>query len=269
MKKSKKLLAFVFFVFLYSSAFSQLVNIEKERKSYKEGFQGFVSFSFDVTQSTSKIIQGSNVANFQYVKKKHTFLILNDYTIMKVQKDQNDIDLKNKNFQHFRYNFSIVDTNKISFETFVQRQQNKIKFLKLRALAGAGFRFNVINTKNFVFNFAMLSMYENEILSDSVNTNTKMLKGDIYISFSLKLKDYLFFSNVTYFQPALVDFNNYSNFERYKDFRIFSDFSFSFVILKNLEFSVGFESSYDSRPPLELVNNKLFYDISNKLTYKF
>ncbi|MBN2662819.1 MAG: DUF481 domain-containing protein [Bacteroidales bacterium] len=269
MKISKKLIVFVFFVFLSSSVFSQLVNIEKERKSYKEGFQGFVTFSFDVAQSTSKIIQVSNLANFQFVKKKHTFLILNDYTIMQVQKDQDNIDLINKNFQHFRYNFSIVDTNKVSFETFVQRQQNKIKFLKLRALAGAGFRFNIINNKNFVLNFAILSMYENEILSDSINTNTKMLKGDMYLSFSLKIIDHLYFSNVTYYQPALADFNNFASFEQFNDFRIFSDFSFSFVIFKNLEFSLAFESAYDSRPPLELVNNKLFYDISNKLTYKF
>jgi len=269
MKIDKKLLVIVLFVFIYSSAFSQLVNIEKERKSYKEGFQGFISFSFKITQNTSKIIQGSTVANFQYVKKKHTFLVLNDYTVMQVQKDQDNIDLKNKNFQHFRYNYSIVDTNKISFEAFVQRQQNKIKFLKLRALGGAGFRFKLIDNKNFTYNIALLSMYENEILLDSVNTNTIMLKGDFYMSFIVKINDYLFFSNVTYYQPALADFNNYSNFERFTDFRLFSDFSFSFVIFKNLRYSLGFQSAYDSRPPLELVNHKLFYDVSNKLTYKF
>ena len=55
-----------------------------------------------MTQNTSKIIQGSNSANLQYTKGKHTFLLLNDYTLMKVQKDQNNFDLKDQNFQHFR-----------------------------------------------------------------------------------------------------------------------------------------------------------------------
>lgn len=269
MKYQKIVLVLFFVTFISLSAYSQLVNIEKERKTYKEGFQGFISLSFDVTQNTKKIIQGSNAINLQYVKKKHTFLVLNDYTIMKVQYDLDNIDLKNKNFQHFRYNFSIIDTNKLSFETFVQRQQNKIKFLQLRALAGAGFRFNIINTPKLSLNFAVLSMYENEILTDSIQTNTKMLKGDVYMSISFQLNDNLYFSNVTYYQPAIADFNQYSDFERFSDFRIFSDFSFSFVIFKNLEYSIGLETAFDSRPPLELVNNKLFYDISNKLTYKF
>ncbi len=265
----KKISILAIFVILSLPVFSQLVNIEKERKVYKEGFQGFISASFSVTQNTSKIIQGSTTANFQYVKKKHTFLILNDYTLMKVQKDLDNFDLKNKNFQHIRYNYSIIDTNKLCFEMFFQRQQNKIKYLKFRGLAGAGLRINLLNTKALSLNFATLAMYENEILLDSLNTETKMLKGDIYMSFSIKIKDFAYFSNVTYYQPALVDFNNYTNFERFNDYRISSDFSLSFKILKNLEFSVNFKSAYDSRPPEELVNNKFFYDFSNKIIYKF
>ncbi len=264
-----KLFLLVVFVLISINAFPQLVNIEKERKTYKEGFQGFITFSFDMTQTTSKIIQGSNSANLQYTKGKHTFLLLNDYTLMKVQKDQNNFDLKDQNFQHFRYNLSLVDTNKICMEMFVQRQQNKIKYLKLRALGGAGFRFNLINSDKVMLNFASLMMYENEQLSDSLETNTIMLKGDLYMSFSIKINDFMYFSNVTYYQPALFDLNTYSQFERYNDFRVFSDFSLSVKIVKNLEFAVAFESAYDSRPPAELLNNKLFYDLSNKLTYKF
>ncbi len=265
----RKILFLVLYIFLSASLHSQLVNIEKERKSHKQGFQGFISFSFDITQNTSKIIQGSNTANFQFIKNKHTFLVLNDYSIMKVIKNQDNFDLKNKNFQHFRYNYSIVDTNKISIEYFVQRQQNKLKFLELRFITGTGPRFKIINSPKFNFFIAPLFMYEYEVLTDSLNTNTKMLKGDFYISCTIKLSDSLYFSNVTYYQPAFANFNNYSDFERFYDFRLFSDFSFSFEIFKNLEYSLSFESSYDSRPPSELIDKPFFYDLSNRLTYKF
>ncbi len=265
----RKIIFFSIFIFSFNISFSQLVNIEKERKQYKQGFQGSISFSFSIIQNTSQIIQGANTAHLQYTKRKSTFLILNDYSIMKVQKGENKFDLINQNFQHFRYNYSIVDTNKIDYEFFVQKQQNKIKYLQFRFLTGTGLRFRIIRNKNIVFYLAPLVMYENEILSDSAKTTTKMLKGDIYSSLNLKLTDKLSFSNVTYYQPALANLNNYSEFERFKDFRIFSETSFSIKIFKKLQYSLVFELSYDSRPPEELLTKPLFYNLTNQLTYNF
>jgi Protein of unknown function, DUF481 len=258
------------FLFLISfSVSAQVVNIEKQRKEYKRGFQGKVAFSFNIIQNTSKIIQGSNAVHLQYIKNKHTFLLLNDYTLMKVQKDSDDIDLVNKNFQHFRYGFSIVDTNAINFELFVQRQQNKIKYLDFRFLTGAGLRFRIIENDFMTLYFAPLAMYEHEILSDSAATTTKMIKGDFYISLRMNLTKNVYFSNVTYYQPALFDVGAMSNFEPFSDFRLSSESSFSFVVFKNIEYSTVFELAYDSRPPEELINQPLFYNLKNKLVFKF
>ncbi len=265
----KKIILVTFLVSSYLLVNAQLVNIEKERKEYKEGFQGSLSFALTLSQNTSQFIKGTNNAHLQFTVKRHTFLILNDYSLMKVKNDENDFDIINKNFQHFRYNFSIIDTNKLNLETFVQRQQNKIKFLKFRFLVGTGFRYRLINTPKISFYFATLAMYENEILSDSLQTTTKMLRGDIYSSLVVKFTDKVYFSNVTYYQPALADLGNYSDFEFLLDYRIFSETSFTFTILKKINYGIKFQLSYDSRPPLELIDNPLFYNLSNELIIKF
>jgi hypothetical protein len=187
---------------------------------------------------------------------------------MKVKNNNNKFDLVNQNFQHLRYNYSIIDTNIVDLELFIQRQQNKIKYLKLRFLTGAGLRYRIIKTKNINFYFATLMMYENEILSDSAKTNTKMLKADLYSSISIKISTFKL-TNVTYYQPALFDLNKYKDFERFKDFRIYSETSLSFKIFKNIEYSFVYQLSYDSRPPIELVSTPLFYNFTNELTYNF
>lgn len=265
----RKILFFSIFISFYSLSFSQLVNIEKERKQYKQGFQGSISFQLSIIQNANQIIQGANTAHLQFTKGKSTFLILNDYSIMKVQKNQNNFDLINQNFQHIRYNYSIIDTNKINLEFFLQRQQNKIKYLQFRFLTGTGLRFRIIHSPSIVFYIAPLLMYENEILTDSLKTTTKMIKGDFYSSLNIKLTENLFFTNVTYYQPAFSNLNNFANFERFKDYRIFSESSLSMKIFKKLEFNIIFELAYDSRPPLELVSRPLFYNLTNQLTYKF
>ncbi|MEA3451665.1 MAG: DUF481 domain-containing protein [Bacteroidota bacterium] len=265
----QKLIFFSLFIFLFSNSYSQVVNIEKKRKEYKQGFQGSISLQFGIIQNTSQILQGSNTAHLQYTKGKSTLLILNDYSLMKVQKGEDDFDLINKNFQHLRFNYSIIDTNAINFEFLIQRQQNKIKFLQFRFLAGTGFRFRLINNDFIQFYIAPLIMYENEILSDSAQTTTKMLKGNLYSSLYINLTEDISFSNVIYYQPAISNLNNYADFERFIDYRISSESSFSIKILKNLKFSVVFKLAYDSKPPIELISNPLFYDLTNVLTYKF
>ncbi len=252
-----------------SLLYSQLVNIERQRKQIKEGWQGSADFAFAINQNTSSIYQFSNTINTQYTKNRHLILLLNDITILRVKKDADNYDLINKNFQHLRYNYLIGDTS-VVFEAFTQRQQNKIRYIKERFLVGGGFRFRLVNSKSLVFYVAPLAMYEYELLDDSVNSFSRMLKGDLYFSGTLKLDDVLTVSHVTYYQPALFDLGSNIVFEPVKDFRLSSETSFSFTVIDDfMEFSVNVKISYDSRPPAELRDYPLFYSVENKLTFKF
>lgn len=250
---------------------AQVVNIEKKRKDKKEGIQGKIELSLNITENTKKIIEGNNVINLQYSKKSHTFLLLNDYTLMKVKTSGiDDEDLINKNFQHVRYNYTLKDSSFATFELFAQRQQNKLKYLNFRGLAGVGFRFRIIENDILSIHFAPIIMYEQEILSDSLLTKTKNIKGDLYASVNLKLADNIHFSHVTYYQPALYNLGEFSNFERFSDFRLSSETEISFSIIKNkLEFNMKYQMSYDSRPPIELIDKPLFYTFKNQIVFMF
>ncbi len=273
MKTNKTRIRLLFLVFLlftgyYSSG--QLVNIEKQRKDIKPGWQGTVNFGFSIDQNTKSIFQFSNTVNLQYTHKQNTFLILNDITLLRVKSQGDNYDLINKNFQHIRYNYHFKNKQYIVYELFTQRQQNKIRYIKDRFLLGSGLRFRCVSNENLHFYLAPLVMYEYESLDDSLNSFSRMLKGDLYFSVVLRLNEILSLSHVTYYQPALVDLGSNIPFEPFKDFRLSSETDLTFTIIKNfLEFSVNFQLSYDSRPPTELRDYPLFYSLKNKLTFKF
>ncbi len=259
----------IFLLTLYQSH-AQLVNIEEQRRNIKPGLQGLIDFSFSINQNTRYLVQFSNSTALQYTYHQHTLLILNDISILKLKDDQQNIDIINKNFQHIRYNYNFKKTQWLTYELFTQRQQNKIKYIKYRFLLGSGLRIRLVNNDKAKLFIAPLVMYENEILSDSLGTQTKTLKGDFYISASAKINDHVYFSHVTYYQPAIFNLSEQTNFEPIADFRLASETELSFEIIKDhVKFAVNLNLNYDSRPPSELANHPLFYTLSNKLTFKF
>lgn len=260
-------------ILLPGLTFSQLVNIEKKRKGKKDGFQGYIDFSINVTENTKKIIQWKNNVNLQYSKGASTFLFFNDISLMNVTSGGEKSDLINQNFQHLRYNYTIKDSSFITWEVFAQRQQNKVKFLDFRFISGTGPRFRLVDNNRMGIYIAPLFMYEyeDEKESDEVIVNKQVIKGDFYTTFWFNFDDKVTFSNVTYYQPALFDLQNRSDFEVFFDYRIASESSLTFSIIKDrLDFSVVYEMSYDSKPPYQYksdydINRMFFYSIKNKL----
>ena len=260
----------VLFLFLPFSGFSQLVNIEKQRKELKDGWVGDVQLSFKITSNTSKIYSGNAGLDLQYTHSNNVFLLLSDLTAMRIYKDDSPYDLINKNFEHFRYNYLFPDVKFLTYEAFVQHQQNKIKYQKLRFLAGTGLRFRLINGQKVKYYFAPLLMYEYEVLSDSAQTLTQTLKGDLYHSLTIKFGKAIYLSHVTYYQPAILNLGGTKEYRPFVDFRLSTETSLTFVVIDDkLEISTDFNLSYDSNPPQELRDKPLFYSLSNKLRVKF
>ncbi len=252
------------------ATYAQLVNIEKQRKTAKPGWQGSIDFGFNMVQNTKSIWQFSNDISIQYTHKKHILLILNEITLLRINSTEKNYDLINKNFQHIRYNYQIIDSGLVTYELFIQNQQNKIRYIKERFLTGSGLRLRLVNSKNLKFYVAPLLMYEYEQLSDSLKSFSRMMKGDFYISGNFKINDRVSLTHVTYYQPALYDLGSSVKFELFKDFRLYSETNINFTIIKKvLDYSLNIEFSYDSRPPQELRNYPLFYNFVNKLTIKF
>jgi hypothetical protein len=250
--------------------YSQVVNIEKERKQIKPGFQGQIYFGGNFTQNTKQILQVDFGGDVQYTWKSNTVIWLNDVSLLKYFSSNTQTDLINKNFEHIRYNYTFRDSSFLTYEAFFQRQQNRLRYINMRLLYGTGFRFRIIKTKTFRFFVAPLVMHEYEQMSDSLHTVERMLRGDFYISAWFKLAKNLSLVHVTYYQPAIIDLGSSRQFKPWRDYRIASETDLCFSLISNkLSLSWVLDLNYDSYRPAELNNYPLFYSFSSKISYKF
>jgi putative salt-induced outer membrane protein YdiY len=173
---------------------------------------------------------------------------------MRVDKD----NLVNSGFQHLRYNYTIKDSSFFTIEAFFQHQYNTIKLLKKRLLYGIGPRFRLLNTPKSRIYIGALAMYENEKLTDSLETSRNITRLGSYMSFKWDILKNLSFVSITYYQPAFSNFHN---------FRLSTETSFQLKITDSFSFKTGLQANYDSKPPENVQN--LFYNWENELIYSF
>jgi putative salt-induced outer membrane protein YdiY len=253
-KISSTFLFFAISFLLFENIEAQVVNIEKMRKKDEDGSKGSIGFGFFFIDNGKKISTFKNNIEFQYDHGPNTVIVLNELNLMRVDKD----NLVNAGFQHLRYNYTIKDSSFFTIEAFFQHQYNTIKLLKKRLLGGFGPRFRLVNTQKSRLYIGTLAMYEYELLSDSSKTERKIARLGSYLSFTWDILDNLRFTNITYYQPA---FNNPNNF------RISAESSLQMKITNSLSFKVGLQANYDSKPPENI--QKLFYNWENELTFSF
>jgi len=242
------------FVLTSQLSIAQVVNIEKKRKGNEDGFAGLIGLGFYLIDNGKHISQFKNTIDLQYKKGPHTFILLNDLSLMTVDDD----NLINSGFQHFRYNYTIKDSSFVTIEAFAQHQYNAIKLLEKRILAGFGPRFRVINADKVLFFMGLIGMYEYEQLTDSLRTKTELIRLGSYMSFNWDIAENLSFNNITYYQPA---------FQRFTNYRISSETNLQLKITRSLSFKIGLQTNYDSNPPENI--QKLFYYWENALSYEF
>ncbi len=241
---------------LMSSVFlhSQIVNIENLRKKKDTiGWSGHVLLEFNLQKNRNRILAFSNQLRLQYKGKKSTWFLINDMDF----KEVNGSDIVNNSTQHLRFSHTI--TPKISYEAFIQSQSDEISEIKLRALVGTGLRFNLHKSTVFNFFLGTTVMFEYEDSVDDINDNIhRDIRNSIYASFKLKLKDNISIVSTNYYQPRM---------DMFSDFRILSETSLLFTIIKNLKFTTSFSYLFDSFPATNAVKEQ--FELSNGLVYFF
>ena len=249
---SLKKIILVVCVLTWYTVNAQVVNVESKRfLNDTNGWVGKTDFNFALTQNTQQMIAVGNNVHIQYQHNKHRFLILNDVNFVKA----GSTDFVNAGFQHFRYNYKIID--RLTAEVFTQVQYNKILRLDLRYLSGIGPRFKLIKNENVRLYFATLYMYEyEEITGEKKATTTNRLSS--YLTFSISFGKNADLTSTTFYQPNIADFN---------DYRIANDSSFELAINKHLGFKTGFNLLYDTKQPAGIP--ELVYSLRNGLSFKF
>jgi putative salt-induced outer membrane protein YdiY len=235
---------------------AQIVNIENKRLSAKKnGFSGSIDLNFKLTYATKQLFQIGDKIKLAYRKQEHTMMFLTDHSLVK---SNSSGEFVNKGFEHLRYNYTLKDSGKVVYEAFHQGQFNKIQKINLRLLIGTGFRFKLIDKKNFQLNYgtSIMGEYE-ELVLDQLSISQDLLSSN-YISFDAQLSSTFGLNSITYFQPKLIDFGNY---------RLANETYLRFKVNKFLTFKIVYSLSHDSRDIKDV--RKTNYSLSNTLSFNF
>ncbi|GAB4277882.1 MAG: hypothetical protein Kow0068_01220 [Marinilabiliales bacterium] len=243
----------ILYFFLFSfGIYAQVVNIEKKRfNNSNKTLQGSIGLSLNFTHTTKDVFQVKNNLKLQYYKNRNLWLFFHDLSIMKA----NSENFINNGFQHIRYNYQF-DIKWLVAEAFTQIQYNELQSLQRRFLWGAGGRFILINKENIYLYSGLSIMYEFELLKD--DSHSDVIRNSSYVSISFNINESVKFNHITYYQPKIDYFD---------DYRISSETSLMIKMLKNLDYKVSFNYTYDSKPPTDVQN--LFYNLINGISYKF
>ncbi len=246
----KIILVFLLLPFL---GLGQIVNIENKRLSAKtEGFSGSISLNLNFQMNTKELLQVGDKFKIAYTKRRNYVMLLTDHAFVKSSSES----FTNKGYEHLRYNYTLKDSGRVIYEVFQQGQFNKIQKINLRLLAGTGFRFKIIDQKNYQFSFGTSIMGEHEELIDN-GTSQDILSSN-YLSFDGQFSESVGLNSITYFQPKMIDFGNY---------RLANETQLRFKINKYLSFKVIYSLSHDSRDIQDV--RKTNYTLKNTLSFNF
>lgn len=248
---------FVRFIFLFiaSSCFAQVVNVESMRKpSDSIKWSGSVSLDVSLIKNTNDIFKIVNKAHIQYDNDLNFWLFVNDLNLQKVEGSS----LVNRGTQHLRYNRKV--SNNIKWEVFAQGQYDAISEIGFRGLLGTGPRFKISKNDNYRFYFGTLMMYEYEKATNAIpNRIQEDVRGSAYLSFSLYPTETISIISTSYYQPKI---------EAFSDYRFSSNTSLLFKIFKDLAFKSNFNFFHDAFPVTSNVP-KTQFELTNGLLYTF
>ena len=255
-KYSNLLRTSISILLLISSYFlnAQIVNVENLRHEADSlGWSGHARLDFELEQNnTSKIFSFTNQLRVQYKTNKSLWFLIHDLSF----KEINSSEITNNSTQHLRYSYKL--SNKLSYESFLQSQSDRISEIKLRALIGTGLRFHLHESEKYKFYLGTTVMFEHEDSVDAIEGIHNDIRSSSYFSFKVKPNDNISIVSSNYFQPL---------FNKISDHRILSETSVLFTIVKNLKFITTFFYLFDSFPVTSVAKEQ--YKLSNGLIYSF
>lgn len=244
------------FMFLVSSSFAQIINIENQRIQNDTVRKVFnVESNFATQRNNELTLTEWHIGLVSQVKLKNT----KDMLLLLFNNDKSIADktvMNNASLAHIRCSHKL--NPKIKVEAFYQIQTNELLALRQRQLLGSGFRFKLLDKPNFKMYLGTLYMYElesttlqHELKSYHRNSNYFVISGKLDHS---KIE----FSNVVYYQPLFANFN---------DFRFTEQFALSIPLSKHIFLTTNLTTYLDTTPPEGV--SKYTYAISQGLRYMY
>lgn len=238
----------------YITIFPQ-VNTERFREDEDTtGFSGYIDLEGVVSTGNSdfQLISTGSRLNYNWG---------NDYTFFVGDGGygwENGNAFVGQLFAHFRHVITTGDL--IQIELFTQFDNNKKRLLLARELIGGGLRFRILKTEFFKFRLGTAYMFEYEkydLPENSIHpVTTSLHRFTSYATFEFNINKTLSYISTAYYQPALIDFN---------DYKLFSENALLIDAGKPFSFFIKFNLRYDSRPPDTIKN----FDTYSRVGFSF
>ena len=240
---------------------AQIVNGLDDVDSTKEGFSAAIEFPVEWRTGNTNLLRGGGRASASYRSGDHLmfFQLSADYGGKRSSAGDPYDPYSSNTFEHLRYRYHL--RGPWSVEALVQHAANEIKRLRLRALAGAGLRFQTSEAKwGFVaIGSTYLRSYEQILLNCddlygdysmavqlcNINESTETAwehRWSNYLQLAFKLGEKVSLVQTTFFQPDLQDFG---------DVRVLTEGSLV-IGAGRLYVKTSLVVSYDSHPPLSI-----------------
>ncbi len=168
-----------------------------------------------------------------------------------------------KGFLHLRILYPL--SQRLGYESFIQKEFNEFIRLKDRNLLGVGARVRLAGTHQDDHSSAQVNayagigaMWENERITTTPSTESSIIRSTNYITIKYTASELVRAGIVAYFQINPGDT---------EDYRILLDGSVGFQLATNLILETGINYRYDNQPPIGVESGDL--EISNGLVITF
>jgi hypothetical protein len=147
--------------------------------------------------------------------------------------------------EHLRYR--VVVHPPFELEAFAQHDRDEFRRMALRALAGAGPRLHVVESKPMDLAFGVAYLFEYEKLASGHEADSGEVQHNhrlsSYGSLILRVTETLALAYTLYVQPRLDDF---------ADVRVLSDTELAVTVVPHVALKIALTLTYDSEPPISV-----------------
>lgn len=203
-----------------------------------EGLSGSVDGSVDWRTGNLARLWLTLAPVARYRSGDHLFVALASAELFQTE----GADFDRKIFEHLRYRHEI--NCRITGEVFVQHELNEKRRLLLRALTGAGPRFQLADTERLQVGLGVAYMIEYEQLDDQsmLDPDQTVLNHRVssYLTGSYEVEKNLLLVGTFYAQPRITDVS---------DIRLLAEAQVVVKVTDKLSFKNSFSMYYDREPP--------------------
>jgi putative salt-induced outer membrane protein YdiY len=224
---------------LLTEARAGIVNVQSSLATEAdEGLSGSVEGSVDWRTGNVSQLSLALAPAARYRSGDHLLVALGRAELYQVQ----DIQFDRRLFEHLRYRYTIKRW--LTGEVFAQHELNERRRLLLRALTGAGPRFQLADAGGFRLGLGVAYMIEYEKLNDKspIDPDEAALNHRIssYLTGSYELADNLLLVGTLYGQPRITDV---------ADIRLLLETQIVVRVTGRLSLKSSFSMHYDREPP--------------------